>query len=72
VRRWSIEPNKINTFAVRSGKADALKIDPKEIVQLYLREVFRSDIEVTECNVETDGGRVTDYSVSFQRTPSTR
>ena len=35
VRRWSIEPKKINTFAVRNGKAETLKNDPKEVVQLY-------------------------------------
>lgn len=67
VRRWSIEPKKIDTFAVNSGKAETLKNDPKEVVQLYLREVIRPDIEVADCKVETDlGGKVTGYSVWFQ------
>lgn len=67
VRRWSIAPNKINGFAARSGKTDTLKVAPKEVVQLYLREVIRPDIEVTDCKVETDiVGRVTGYSVWFQ------
>jgi hypothetical protein len=67
VRRWSIESNRVNTFATRSGKAETLKLDPKEIVQLYLREVIRPDIEVADCIVETDPrGNVTGYSVWFQ------
>lgn len=67
VRRWSIESKKISTFAVRSGKAEVLKNDPKEVVQLYLREVIRPDIEVADCKVELDtGGKVTGYSVWFQ------
>lgn len=67
VRRWSIEPKKINTFALSSGKSETLKNDPKEVVQLYLREVIRPDIEVADCKVETDGGgKVTGYSVWFQ------
>ncbi|HEX4948547.1 MAG TPA: hypothetical protein VFZ34_17870 [Blastocatellia bacterium] len=67
VRRWSIEPNKINSFATRSGKVERLKDDPREVVQLYLREVIRPDIEVADCIVETDPrGMVTGYSVWFQ------
>lgn len=67
VRRWNIESKKIDSFAVRSGKAAQLKDDPKEIVQLYLREVIRPDIEVEDCAVEIDkGGKVTAYSVWFQ------
>lgn len=67
VRRWAIEPNKINSFAARSGKAERLKNDPKEVVQLYLREVIRPDIEVDYCIVETDNrGKVTGYSAWFQ------
>jgi hypothetical protein len=66
-RRWSIEPNRINSFATRSGKAERLKNDPREVVQLYLREVIRPDIEVADCIVETDlRGKVTGYSVWFQ------
>ncbi|MFN7927562.1 MAG: hypothetical protein U0Y68_06395 [Blastocatellia bacterium] len=65
-RRWSIESKKINSFAVRSGNAETLKHDPREVVQLYLREVIRPDIKVTNCEVETDtGGKVTGYSVWF-------
>ncbi|MBS1811528.1 MAG: hypothetical protein JST84_25430 [Acidobacteria bacterium] len=67
VRRWSIESKKISTFAARSGKAETLKNDPREVVQLYLREVIRPDIEVADCKVELDtGGKVTGYSVWFQ------
>lgn len=67
VRRWSIESKKISTFADRSGKAETLKNDPREVVQLYLREVIRPDIEVADCKVELDtGGKVTGYSVWFQ------
>lgn len=67
VRRWNIESKKIDSYAVRSGKTARLKDDPKEIVQLYLREVIRPDIEVADCIVETDkGGKVTAYSVWFQ------
>jgi hypothetical protein len=67
IRRWSIEPNKINVFAARSGKAETLKVAPKEVVQLYLREVIQPDIEVADCKVETDkGGKITGYSVWFQ------
>ena len=67
VRRWSIESNKINTFATRNGKVERLKNDPREVVQLYLREVIRPDIEVADCIVETDPrGKVTGYSVWFQ------
>lgn len=67
VRRWSIEPKKINSFAAQSGKAEMLKHDPREVVQLYLREVIRPDIEVANCQVERDlGGMVTGYSVWFQ------
>lgn len=66
-RRWSIEPNKINSFASRSGKVETLRNDPKEVVQLYLREVIRPEIEVADCKVETDlGGKITGYSVWFQ------
>lgn len=66
-RRWSIEPNKINSFATRSGKVETLRHDPKEVVQLYLREVIRLDIEVADCKVETDlDGKITGYSVWFQ------
>jgi hypothetical protein len=66
-RRWSIEPNRINSFATRSDKAERLKNDPREVVQLYLREVIRPDIEVADCIVETDlRGKVTGYSVRFQ------
>ena len=67
VRRWSIESKKINSFAAQSGKAETLKNDPREVVQLYLREVIRPDIEVADCQVEKDtGGKVTGYSVWFQ------
>ena len=67
VRRWSIESKKISSFAALSGKAETLKNDPREVVQLYLREVIRPDIEVADCKVELDtGGKVTGYSVWFQ------
>ena len=67
MRRWSIEPKKVNNFAAHSGKTERLKNDPKEVVQLYLREVIRPDIEVADCKVEFDpGGKVTGYSVWFQ------
>ncbi len=67
VRRWNIESNKVATFATRSGKTERLKNDPREVVQLYLREVIRPDIEVADCIVETDPrGKVTGYSVWFQ------
>lgn len=67
VRRWSIEPNKISTYATRNGKVERLKDDPREVVQLYLREVIKPDINVAECVVETDTrGKVTGYSVWFQ------
>ena len=67
VRRWSIESDKITTFATRNGKSERLKHDPKEVVQLYLREVIRPDIEVADCIIETDPrGTVTGYSVWFQ------
>lgn len=66
-RRWSIEPNKISSFAARSGKAETLKNDPREVVQLYLREVIQPGIEVADCIIETDPrGKVTGYSVWFQ------
>jgi hypothetical protein len=67
VRRWSIESNRINKFAAKNGTADKLKNDPKEIVQLYLREVIRPDILVENCSIEMDAvGKVTGYSVWFQ------
>ncbi len=67
VRRWSIESNRINKFAVKNGTAEKLKNDPKEIVQLYLREVIRPDILVENCSIEMDAvGKVTGYSVWFQ------
>lgn len=66
-RRWSIESNKISSFATRSGKTERLKDDPREVVQLYLREVIKPDIQVENCIVETDSrGKVTGYSVWFQ------
>ncbi len=65
-RRWDIEPKKIDSFAIRSGKSARLKDDPKEIVQLYLQEVIGPNIQVTNCIVEMDkGGQVTGYSVWF-------
>ena len=67
VRRWSIESNRIDKFAARNGTADKLKNDPKEVVQLYLREVIRPDILVENCSIELDAvGKVTGYSVRFQ------
>ena len=67
VRRWSIESNKVNKFAARSGRVETLKTDPREVVQLYLREVIRPDIEVADCAIEKDNlGKVTGYSVWFQ------
>jgi hypothetical protein len=67
VRRWSIESNHINKFAVKNGAAEKLKNDPKEVVQLYLREFIRPDILVEHCSIEMDSvGKVTGYSVRFQ------
>ncbi len=67
VRRWSIESNHINKFAVKNGAAEKLKNDPKEVVQLYLREFIRPDILVEHCSIEMDAvGKVTGYSVRFQ------
>ncbi len=67
VRRWSIESNRIDKFAAKNGTADKLKNDPKEVVQLYLREFIRPDILVEHCSIEMDSvGKVTGYSVRFQ------
>ncbi len=67
VRRWSIESNRIDKFAAKNGTADKLKNDPKEVVQLYLREFIRPDILVEHCSIEMDAvGKVTGYSVRFQ------
>lgn len=67
IRRWSIESNHINKFAVKNGAAEKLKNDPKEVVQLYLREFIRPDILVENCSIEMDAvGKITGYSVRFQ------
>ena len=67
VRRWSIESNRIDKFAAKNGTADKLKNDPKEVVQLYLREFIRPDILVEHCSIEMDAvGKITGYSVRFQ------
>lgn len=67
-RRWVIPPAKIETFAQKSGTVEKLKSDPREVVQLYLREVISQDVELGDFKVETDNrGRIVGYNVGFKQ-----
>lgn len=67
LRHWDVEATKLNAFAVRIDQPDALKRNPHALLELYLREKVRVDLEITRFDAQYDSrGNIISYRIWFQ------
>ena len=66
LRHWDVEATKLNALATRINQPDALKQNPHALLELYLREKVRVDLEVSHFEAQYDSrGNISSYRAWF-------